>query len=118
MLCDRILYVCFDPALLLSRERVLLTRDYEVSTVLGADGLLALPNVEDFDFILIGDEGPLAQRRKAVRYVRQQEPHAPVIALCHGREELPEADHEISTADPKAWLDAVDHCIRERENSA
>jgi hypothetical protein len=113
----KILYVCFNPALLLSRERLLLGRDYDVYTVLGADGLLALQSIEAFDFVLVGDEGPLTQRRKAVRQLRQFVPAPPVIALCRGTEDVPGADYEISTADPDAWLDIVADFIRERQSS-
>jgi hypothetical protein len=115
---DRILYVCFNPTMLVSRERVLMSRDYDVCTVLGADGLQAVPNLEEFDFVLIGDEGPLPQRRSAVRYLRQQMPPVRVIALCRDREEIPGADYEVSTADPRTWPDEVVICIRQLQRSA
>jgi hypothetical protein len=37
-----ILYVCYDPAMLLPRERILVSEGYQVFIVLGTDGLMAL----------------------------------------------------------------------------
>ena len=44
-----ILYVCYDPAVLLICERLLMGEGYDVVTVLGTDGLMALSQVEHFD---------------------------------------------------------------------
>lgn len=109
----RILYVCFDPALVLSRERALLSKGYHVSTVLGHDGLMAARELGDFDLILIGDEGSLPERSDSIRQLKEQFFPHPIIALCHGVEHIPDADYQISTGDPKPWSDAVEDCLRE-----
>jgi hypothetical protein len=110
-----ILFVCFDPALLMPRERPLLAQGYEVRTVFGLDGLMSAEHIPDFDFILIGDEGPLKNRRTAIRWLKKESPLSPVIALCPRVEHLPGADFQVSTADPEAWLDEVaDHIERHR----
>ncbi|MGC2108400.1 MAG: hypothetical protein WA655_02720 [Candidatus Korobacteraceae bacterium] len=109
----RILYVCFDPALVLSRERALLSKGYDVSTVLGHDGLMAARELGDFDLILIGDEGSLPERSDSIRQLKEQFFPHPIIALCHGVEHIPDADYQISTGDPKPWSDAVEDCLRE-----
>ena len=112
----RILYVCFDPALVLPRERALLSKGYDVATVLGQDGLMAAQDVGDYDLILIGDEGSLRERCNSIRLLKEQFFPHPIIALCHGVEHLPDADYQISTGDPKPWFDAVGECLRQYQN--
>jgi len=85
---QRILHVCYHPAALVSRERLLMNMGYQVYTVLGEDGLMALMGTDFFDFALIGDEAPLAQRQDAVRLLNERYPDAPVIALCRGADKI------------------------------
>ena len=85
---ERVLHVCYDPAALLSRERLLMSMGYQICTVLGEDGLMALAGTDFFDFALIGEEGSLAQRQSAVRLLQEQYPAAPVIALCHDSDKI------------------------------
>lgn len=115
---ERVLYVCYDPALLVSRERLLMSEGYQVVTVLGVDGLMALSQVDEFDFVLIGDEGPLAERQSALLWLKEEYPRTPVIALCHGVEHLPGSDYQVSSGDSEAWLNAVDDHIKHYRTSA
>ena len=109
---ERILFVCFDPASLIPRERLLLAQGYEVCTVLGLDGLMAAKHIQDFDFILIGDEGPLVERQKSVRWLKEESPLVPIIMLCRVLEHVAGVDYRVSTADPNTWFDAVVDRIR------
>lgn len=115
---ERILHVCYHPALLLSRERLLMSRGYQVFTVLGADGLMALSQVDDFDFVLVGDEGPLAERQSALVWLKEEYPRTPVIALCHGVEYLPGSDYQVSTVDAEDWINGVADCVKRCRTSA
>lgn len=85
---ERVLHVCYDPAALVSRERLLMSMGYQICTVLGQDGLMALMGTDFFDFALTGDEGSLAQRQSAVRLLNERHPDAPVITLCHDSHEI------------------------------
>ena len=110
---ERILYICFDPALLLLRERVLIALGFDVYTILGRDGLIGTREINDYDFILVGDEGSLKERQGSVERIRNEEPSPPpIIALCRGVEDVLGADYRISTAEPRNWFDAVSDCIR------
>ncbi len=115
---ERILYVCYDAALLLSRERLLMREDYQVRTVLGTDGLMALTQIDEFDFVLLGDEGPLGERQSALLWLNDECPNTPVISLCHGPEPLPGSDYRVSTADSEDWISVVADCIKRCRTSA
>ena len=114
----RILYVCFNPVLLVSRERALLSEGYDVRTVLGQDGLMAAKEVGDFDLVLIGDEGSLRERSNSIRQLKQEVFPPPIIALCHGVEHIPDADYQVSTGDAKPWFAAVGDCLRHCQRTA
>jgi hypothetical protein len=118
MAAERILYVCYDPTLLPARERLLMRQGYQVSIVLGVDGLMALNQVDEFDFVLVGDEGPLGERQSALLWLEDGCPHTSVIALCHGSEHLPGSDYRVSTADSEDWINAVANCIKRCRTSA
>lgn len=105
MATKRILFVCFEPASLLQRERVIVSHGYEVQTVLGLDGLMATNNIPEFCFVLIGDEGPLSARQKSVRWLKEELAPVPIITLCRGAESFPEADYQVSASDPDSWFD-------------
>jgi hypothetical protein len=109
---ERILFVCFDFASLIPRERLLLARGYQVSTVLGLDGVMGAKDIQDFDFILIGDEGTQLERQRSVFQLKEECPRVPIIVLCSGLEPLAGADYRVSTADPNNWFEAVVDRIR------
>jgi hypothetical protein len=115
---ERILHVCYDPTLLLARERLLIAQGYQVFTVFGVDGLTALSQIDGFDFVLMGDEGPLAERQSSVVWLKEGYPQIPVIALCHGVENLHGSDYKISTVDAQDWIDAVVDCVERCRKSA
>jgi hypothetical protein len=115
---ERILYVCFDPTFLAQRERSLLRQGYEVYTVLGLDGLMSTERVDDYDFILIGDEGTVKDRENSVRRLKQESPMVPVIALNRNREHLAGANYQVSVMDMNSWFDAVADSIQQYRNLA
>jgi hypothetical protein len=102
---ERLLYVCYERTTLVARERLLMSMGYQVCTVLGNDGLMALIDVEHFDFALIGDEGSPAEKQAAVRQLKERYPHTPVIAICHETEKIEGTDYQVSSADPDIWPD-------------
>jgi CheY-like chemotaxis protein len=98
----RILYVCYDPTVLVSRERLLQDMGYQVCAVLGQDGLQALKDDSPFDLALIGDEGSLAQQQRAARLLKELYPHASIITISHSFEKVTGTDYYISATDA-AW---------------
>lgn len=109
---ERILYVCFDPALLILRERLLMAEGYEVDTVLGQDGVMAVKQIRDVDFVLVGDEGSLLERQRSVYRLKEEFFSPPIIALRRPSERLSDVDYQITTKDPKGWCEALADCIR------
>src|SRR5580704_6128125 len=118
MATERILYACYDPALLIRRERLLMGEGYTVITVLGTDGLTALRQVDEFDVVLIGDEGPLSDRQSALLWLKEEFPRIPVIALSPGSEDLPGSDYQVVTSGSEDWIKAVADCVRRCRTSA
>jgi hypothetical protein len=108
----RILYICYDPAVLALRECFLLGMGYQVCTVQGQDGLLALQDDISLDLVLIGDEGSLAEQQRTARSVNEMYPRASIISLCHGSEKVAEVDYSVSSAGLDAWPDSADNDSR------
>ena len=115
---ERILYVCFDPMLVVERERSLLDRGYSVQTVLGRDGLMAAKHIDDVEFIVIGDEGGLSERQSSVRWLREEIAEASIIALCRSNEAVFGADYQVPTAAPIACFESLANVIQRRRYSA
>ncbi len=115
---ERIVYVCYDPAWLVSRERLLLSEGYRVVTVLGSDGLMAPNQVDESDFVLLGDEGALPDRQNALLWLKEEYPRTPVIALSRGSEQLTGSDYQVVTTSTEDWIQAVADCIRRCRTSA
>jgi hypothetical protein len=115
---ERILYVCFDPEFLVQRERALLSHGFNVYTVLGLDGVLSIGRVADFDFILIGDEGPLPDREDSIRHFKEDAVPVPVIALSRTREHLSGADYHVLACDPDTGFESLADRIRNCRNMA
>lgn len=109
---ERILFVCFDFTSLIPRERLLLARGYQIRTVLGLDGVMAAKNIQDFDFVLIGDEGTPMERQRSISHLKEECPQVPIIMLSNGFEPVVGADYQVSTADSKTWFEAVVDRIR------
>jgi hypothetical protein len=103
----RILYVCHDPAVLVSRVCLLQEMGYQVRAVLGQDGLLALKDDVSFDVALIGDEGPLAQQQRAARLLNELYPRVSILTISHSPEEVTGNGYYISATDSAIWPNAA-----------
>jgi len=78
----KILYVCFDVSQLVSSELSLLEMGYDVTTVLGTDGVLGLSLGVDFSKALLGD-GAVEDRQYAKQWLNGNYPDIPVIDMCN-----------------------------------
>ena len=106
-----VLHVSYYPSLLHTRQRMLEADGHLVTSVLGNAQCKQLPAEKQFDVALIGFSGKLEDRREIIRWLKENRPHFPIVALRTQSEELPLADHAVSSEDPKAWLAAVrDSC--------
>ncbi len=115
---ERILYVCCDPTVVVSRERLLVAEGFDVHTVLGPDGILAAKQISDFDYVLIGDEGSALERQKAIGRVREGFFPPPIIALCQPSERLRNVDYVIIAQERHSWCDSLVNFIRRQRRLA
>jgi hypothetical protein len=115
---ERILYVCFDPALLISRERLLLEEEFEVETVLGQDGVMSISHLHDIDYVLIGDEGSLPERQSTIRRLKEGSVLPPIVALCRPTERLRDADYQILAENAESWCRALASHVRRQRRLA
>lgn len=118
MSAERVLHVCYDPALLIVREQLLTRTGYGVVTVLGTDGVMAGTQLSDYSVVVIGDGATVAERKAAVQWIKRHSPLTLVVALCGPDESIPEADYQASTQGPEAWLRSVVECIERDTDSA
>ena len=78
---QKILYVCFEFSQLVSCELALLEMGYDVTTVLGTDGVLGLSLEVDFSKVLLGD-GAVEDRQYAKQWLDGNYPDIPVVDMC------------------------------------
>jgi hypothetical protein len=113
MASERILYICFEPSLLPQRERLFMGLGLTVSAVFGIDGLVGVRNVDEFDCIVLGDEGSPANRKAAVHWLKEEFNAGPmVIALRQGDEFVAGADYQVSTDNGSNWPTTLVECLR------
>ena len=107
--CCSVLQVAYYPSLLQTRQAMMEADGHAVTSVLGNDQCIALATARelDFDVVLVGFSGKIEQRREIIRWLKQFRPKTPVVALRTQSEDLPDADHAISSEEPQAWLSAV-----------
>jgi DNA-binding NarL/FixJ family response regulator len=99
----RVLYICYDPDVLVARELLLQQMGYRVCTVLGHDGLMARDDIYLFDFAVIGDEGSEADQCRAAHVLHDAEPRPSIIALCRDARDVAGTDYCVSSRDADAW---------------
>lgn len=106
------LSVAFNSALMKTREALLRSRGYTVTSVLGAEPAKAAAG-QGFDVFAVGHAAPWTERRDLVRWLKQNFPGVPVVCLLRNRfeEPIPEADCSTDVEDPKGWLAAVEKCM-------
>ena len=78
---QKVLYVCFDLTGLVSSELTLLANGYDVTTVLGADGVIAYSACADCNLVVLGDGGG-GDRDFVERWLKDNYPAIPVITFC------------------------------------
>jgi len=76
----KVLYVCFDCSRLVSSELALLKRGYDVTTVLGSDGVIAHSGYADCCRVILG-EGAVEEREFVQQWLRDNYPSLPVIVF-------------------------------------
>ena len=102
-----ILQVAYYRGPLVTRARMLESRGYHVTPVLGNDEALGLDAavIAAFDSIVIGFSAPHPVRAAMIHWFKQHYPNIPVVALqFHSAESFPEADGGTVSDDPEVWL--------------
>ena len=90
------------------RQSMLEHEGYAVTSALGNDQGMALATRAKFDVIVVGFCTDTPIRMRMVRWLKQNVPRVPVVALLgHSSESLPEADCETVSENPVVWLTAV-----------
>jgi len=105
-----ILQVAYYQGLLSTRARMLESRGYHVTSVLGNDKAFGLDAavIAAADLIVIGFSAPYPVRAAMIHWFKQQYPNIPVVALrFHSAESFAEADGGNVSDDPDVWLVAV-----------
>ncbi len=119
MATERALYICFDTSTLAPRERLFMSMGLNVSTVLGMDGLLATRDIQDFDYILLGEEASSHDQQEAIAWLQNELSEVPtVIVLRRGGKPISGADFQLTTDNCTAWADALAKYVRERRKLA
>ena len=85
-----------------------------VTSALGNDHCKAIATQSDFDVVVVGFSGKLEDRCEIIRWLKEHRPQFPIIALRNRSEELPLADHAVSSEDPQVWLAVVRDSCRPR----
>lgn len=115
-----ILHVAYDRALLETRDLMLKSRGYAVTSALGNQQAMALSAEElaRYDAVVIGFSSTHAVRSAAVQWFKAKSPELPVVILqVHDFEKFPQADCATPSEDPTVWLQAVAQCVGVTERS-
>jgi len=103
-----VLQIGYYPALLQMRQSMLEHEGYAVTSTLGNDQGMSVATSAKFDVIIVGFCSDTQMRIRMVRWLKQNVPGIPVVALlAHSIESLPEADCETLSENPMSWLTAV-----------
>ena len=78
---EKVLYVCFDFSRLLNNELALLERGFDVTTVLGIDGLLARFDYNNYSAVIV-DDAAVDDRQFVEQWLKDNYPAIRVIAFC------------------------------------
>ena len=88
---------------------------HSVTSVLGNEQCKGLADQGHFDVVLVGFSSRVEQRLEIIRWLKQNRPQSPIVALRDRSEDLPFADLAVSAQDPQAWLAAVREACRPRK---
>jgi CheY-like chemotaxis protein len=102
----RILSISYDPALLHTREIILMQAGYEIKSALGLSEAIEACN-EHYDLMVMGHSIPESDKREVVRELRNRGCHSPILSLNRfGERPIPEAAKTVEP-DPKLVLEAI-----------
>jgi DNA-binding response OmpR family regulator len=110
-----ILSVSYDEALQRTRELILASNGYRVTSAWGLDAALRACTAGKFDLFILGHSIPPADKRRLIKTFRRH-CDAPVIALQRGNEpDVAGADYRSDT-DPTALVALVGRILHSRRN--
>ncbi len=109
-----VLQVAYYPSLLHTRQAMMEKDGHIVTSALGNEQCKAVAAANDFDVVVVGFSGKVAERQEIIQWLKQNRPEFPIVALRDRSEELPLADHAVSSQDPNAWLAVVREAYRKR----
>jgi hypothetical protein len=109
----QILSLAYDLGLANSRELLLVSAGFHVSTFLDIDDAVKACRAQRFDLIVVGHSIPLAHRKAFVKELRRLS-EAPVLAILRpGESPFVEADYSFDSAeDPASLLETVKKILR------
>jgi len=103
-----VLQIGYYPMLLQTRHMMLEQDGYDVSSALGDEQARELAGSQNFDAVVIGFSGTLAERQELLHWLKKNVQQTPVVMLqANSSERFPEADVVTLSEDPKVWLAAV-----------
>lgn len=109
----RILSVSYDETLLRTRELLLKSAGQKVTSALQHKEAMKACQQTGYDLVIIGHSIAKADRLEIIECFRENNPHAPVIALTRGGEpRLREVDHYINPGDPEELLRAIARVLK------
>jgi DNA-binding NtrC family response regulator len=115
----QILSVTQDPSLAKTREMLLASAGFQVSSFLNAVDAIAACRAGSFDLLVVGHSIPLAARRALVKEMRRLCP-APILALVRpGEAPLDEADYSFDSSEsPALLLETVEEILHRKVKNA
>jgi len=102
----RILSVSYDPSLLATRQMVLETQGYTVTSALGFAEAMGKCKTASFDLFILGHSIPANDKRELMRTFKEHCP-APILSLDRVNEARVQADFHASPDEPAKLLRTV-----------
>jgi hypothetical protein len=104
-----VLQIAYDEMLLITRARLLKSRGYEVTSVLGNDDAKrALDKGRTYRLIIVGHASPRETRQAMIQWLKTTFPGTKVLALNPPHQtSLAEADYNVALNGPEEWLSIV-----------
>lgn len=110
---NRVLSISYDVVLLNTRAMILEREGYTVTSAQTLRDAIELLQRTSFDAAIIGHSIPVEEQRQMAAAIRQQCPHAPVIALTRREgERLAFADRAIEAQKPEEMVAELRHLLR------
>ena len=118
-MANRILSISYDGPLLVTRQMLLQTYGYDVTSAEGfTEALEHCDGSQPFDLIIMGHSIPLKDKRKIISHIRRCGPVQVLSLLRAGEQPLAEADASVEPNDPRLLVDAVKRMIGTPANNA